>query len=45
MEAWDVFIKEHHQGYIGWTEYEQNQAVLAGNAYGRASAERCSQII
>lgn len=39
MEAWDVFIKEHHQGYIGWTEYEQNQAVLAGNAYGRACAE------
>ena len=35
MEAWEVFIKDHHEGYIGWEEYERNQAVLAGNAYGR----------
>ena len=39
MEAWDVFIRDHHQGYIGWTEYEQNQTMLAGNAYGQASGE------
>ena len=36
MEAWEVFIKDHHEGYISWAEYERNQAVLAGNAYGRA---------
>ena len=36
MDAWEVFIKDHHEGYIGWEEYERNQAVLAGNAYGRA---------
>src|SRR2546423_9265393 len=35
MDAWEVFIKDHHEGYIGWTEYERNQARLAGNAYGR----------
>lgn len=35
MEAWEVFIKEHHEGYIDWVEFERNQAVLAGNAYGR----------
>ena len=35
MDAWEVFIKDHHEGYIGWTEYERNQALLAGNAYGR----------
>ena len=35
MEAWEVFIKDHHEGYIGWAEFERNQAVLAGNAYGR----------
>jgi hypothetical protein len=35
MDAWEVFIKDHHQGYIDWTEYERNQALLAGNAYGR----------
>jgi DNA invertase Pin-like site-specific DNA recombinase len=36
MEAWEVFIKEHHEGYISWAEFERNQAVLAGNAYGKA---------
>src|SRR5208337_2290701 len=35
MGTWEVFIKDHHEGYIGWAEYERNQAVLAGNAYGR----------
>lgn len=34
-----MFIKEHHQGYINWAEYEQNQRVLAGSAYGKASGE------
>jgi DNA invertase Pin-like site-specific DNA recombinase len=36
MDAWEVFIKDHHDGYIDWEEYERNQAVLACNAYGRA---------
>src|SRR5437868_6270350 len=35
MAAWEVFIKDHHEGYISWAEYERNQALLAGNAYGR----------
>jgi Recombinase/Recombinase zinc beta ribbon domain len=35
MDAWEVFIKDHHEGYISWAEYERNQALLAGNAYGR----------
>ena len=35
MDAWEVFIKEHHEGYIDWAEFERNQAVLAGNTYGR----------
>src|ERR1700757_3633336 len=35
MDAWEVFIKDHHQGYIDWAEYERNQVLLAGNAYGR----------
>ena len=33
--AWEVFIKDHHEGYISWAEYERNQALLAGNAYGK----------
>jgi DNA invertase Pin-like site-specific DNA recombinase len=35
MGTWEVFIKDHHESYISWTEYERNQALLAGNAYGR----------
>jgi len=35
MDTWDVFIKDHHEGYIDWATYERNQAQLAANAYGR----------
>ena len=35
MEAWEVLIKDHHEGYIDWPEFERNQVQLAGNAYGR----------
>ena len=34
--TWDVFIKDHHEGYISWDEYERNQKQLALNNYGRA---------
>ncbi len=34
LEAWDVLIKDHHEGYIDWAEYERNQKQLAVNAYG-----------
>jgi len=33
MGTWEVFIKDHHEGYISWAEYERNQALLASNAY------------
>src|SRR5437660_11700115 len=35
MGTWEVLIKDHHEGYISWAEYERNQALLAGNAYGK----------
>src|SRR5215204_505437 len=35
MGTWEVFIKDHHEGYISWAEFEHNQALLAANAYGR----------
>ena len=34
--TWEVMIKDHHEGYIGWAEYERNQKQLALNTYGRA---------
>ncbi|EHK54830.1 resolvase domain-containing protein [Mesorhizobium alhagi CCNWXJ12-2] len=33
---WAVVLKDHHEGYIGWSEYERNQELLAANAYGKA---------
>ena len=36
MKDWDVFLKEHHEGYVEWDEYERNQAQLARNAFGKA---------
>ena len=35
VEEWDVVLKDHHEGYIEWDEYERNQAQLARNTYGR----------
>lgn len=34
--TWDVFIRDHHDGYISWDDYERNQEQLALNTYGRA---------
>jgi DNA invertase Pin-like site-specific DNA recombinase len=34
--TWEVMIKDHHEGYISWAEYERNQKQLALNNYGRA---------
>lgn len=33
--TWDVFIRDHHGGYISWEDYERNQEQLALNTYGR----------
>jgi excisionase family DNA binding protein len=39
-EDWEVVIRDHHEGYIDWAEYERNQSVLAANAYGRAGGQK-----
>jgi len=28
---WPVLIRDHHQGYLGWSDYLANEAKLAGN--------------
>ena len=38
--TWDVIIKDHHQGYISWAEYERNQKQLAINTYGWAGGAK-----
>jgi len=35
---WDVLIKDQHEGYITWEEFERNQRVIADNATGKGSA-------
>lgn len=39
IEQWDVMLKDHHEGYIDWAEFERNQRQLAANAYGKAEGE------
>lgn len=29
---WPILIRDHHDGYIGWDEYERNQRQIAQNA-------------
>jgi len=38
LAEWDVLLKDQHEGYISWTEFERNQRVIANNATGKGSA-------
>lgn len=29
---WTVLLRDHHDGYISWEQYERNQAMIAANA-------------
>jgi len=35
---WDVLLKDQHEGYITWDEFERNQRVIANNATRKGSA-------
>lgn len=35
FEQWEVVIKDHHDAYIDWGEFEHNQKQLSVNAYGK----------
>ncbi len=41
-EEWDVVIRNHHDGYITWEEYDRNQKVIAGNANMKGAMVRGS---
>ena len=34
---WKVLIKDHHEGYITWEEFERNQLLLADNTNRRSN--------
>jgi DNA invertase Pin-like site-specific DNA recombinase len=38
QSEWDVLLKDQHDGYITWSEFERNQRVIANNATGKGSA-------
>ncbi len=40
MEDWGVLLKDHHEGYITWQDFERNQAQLCRNAYGKAGGAK-----
>ena len=35
LEEWEVLLKDHHEGYIDWAEFERNQKQLAANNYAK----------
>src|SRR3954451_17964263 len=37
-EDWDVLIRDHHDGYITWDQYERNQRLIADNANMKGTA-------
>jgi hypothetical protein len=38
LAEWDVLLKDQHEGYISWAEFERNQRVIANNATGKGNA-------
>ena len=40
MQEWEVLLKDHHEGYIDWAEFERNQTLIATNAYGKAGGTK-----
>jgi Phage integrase, N-terminal SAM-like domain len=38
LAEWDVLLKDQHDGYISWSQFERNQQVIADNATGKGSA-------
>ena len=40
LDRWDVMIKDHHEAYIDWAEFERNQKQLAVNAYGKVDGAK-----
>jgi DNA invertase Pin-like site-specific DNA recombinase len=39
MEAWTALVRDHHDAYISWEQFEQNQERLARNAFGQRAGQ------
>jgi excisionase family DNA binding protein len=40
LEEWEVLLKDHHEGYIDWAEFERNQKQLAVNNYAKVGGAK-----
>src|SRR6266446_6687556 len=40
LAEWEVLLKDHHEGYIDWAEFERNQKQLAVNNYGKVGGAK-----
>ena len=38
--AWEVLIRDHHESYIDWAEFERNQRLIADNTNGKRFMSR-----
>ncbi len=38
--SWEILIRDHHEGYISWPEFERNQQLIADNANGKRFLSR-----
>lgn len=43
LEQWEVMLKDHHEGYIEWSEFERNQTTLAGNHYRKPGSGKSAR--
>jgi hypothetical protein len=39
IETWMVLLRDHHDGYISWEQFERNQAMLGDNAHMKCRME------
>ena len=44
MDEWKVLIKEHHEGYISWDEFEENLRLIRRNSLNIKGDERVGAI-
>ncbi len=40
LVEWEVLLKDHHEGYIDWAEFERNQKQLAVNNYAKVGGAK-----
>ena len=40
LAEWEVLLKDHHEGYIDWEEFERNRKQLAANNYAKVGGAK-----